>query len=315
MKIAILALDDVFDFGLAALLDTLGTANTLAGEPVFEVEIVGVRRRVRTHRGLIVPTTRAHPERRPDVVLVPGLGAMSPAPLVASLARPEVADAGEMLVAWSRAGTTAGAACTGTFVLGEAGLLDGERATTSWWVAPLFRERYPQVRLDEGHMVVPSGRVVTAGAALAHLDLALWLIRQTSPTLSATTARYLVIDSRPSQATYAIPDHLQHTDPIVERFEIWARAHLASRFSLALAARGVGTSPRTLERRLQAVLGRSPGSFVQDLRVERAVHLLATTDESVDAIANRVGYRDAVTLRTLLRRKTGRGVREIRARR
>jgi transcriptional regulator GlxA family with amidase domain len=76
----------------------------------------------------------------------------------------------------------------------------------------------------------------------------------------------------------------------------------------------VGTSQRTLARRLALVLGKSPLSYVQDLRVERATHLLQTSEASVDEIAAEVGYADGVTLRTLLRRKTGRGVRELRAR-
>lgn len=314
MQIAVLVLDEVFDLGLSALLDTLAVANALSGQPTFEVVRVSVRPQRSTAHGLVVPAQAADTVHRPDVVLVPALGILDPDPLVAALARPEIADAGEHLRQWSAGGALIGAACTATFVLAESGLLDGHPATTTWWLGPLFRERYPRIVLDEGHMVVPSGRVVTAGAAVAHLDLALWLIRQSSPELAALAARYLVIDPRPSHGMYAIPDHLRHTDPIVERFEAWARDHLAARFSLDAAAREVGTSARTLERRVRAVLGRSPGAFLQDLRVERAMHLLRTSDEAVDAIALRVGYRDGVTLRNLLRRKTGRGVREIRAR-
>jgi transcriptional regulator GlxA family with amidase domain len=85
-----------------------------------------------------------------------------------------------------------------------------------------------------------------------------------------------------------------------------------SRFSLEAAARSVGTSERTLERRLRAVLGKSPLSFVQDLRVEQAIHRLHTTAQSIEEIADAVGYQDGVTLRALLRKKTGRGVRELR---
>jgi transcriptional regulator GlxA family with amidase domain len=163
-------------------------------------------------------------------------------------------------------------------------------------------------------MLVSSGSFVTAGAALAHIDLALGLVRRQSPALAALTARYLLIEPRASQATFVIPDHLAHNDPIVERFEHWARHHLAQGFSLAAAARSVGTSERTLARRLRNVLGRSPLSYFQDLRVERAVHLLQTSNTSVDRIAAQIGYSDGVTLRTLLRRKLGRGVRELRAR-
>lgn len=76
----------------------------------------------------------------------------------------------------------------------------------------------------------------------------------------------------------------------------------------------MGASERTLERRVRHVLGESPLAFVQDLRVADAVHQLETTDRGVDEIATRVGYRSGTTLRMLLRKRTGRGVRELRAR-
>lgn len=163
-------------------------------------------------------------------------------------------------------------------------------------------------------MIVKSGRVVTAGAALGHLDLALWLVRRVSPQLAALTARYLIVDARPSQSAYALSDHLVHDDPVVQRFETWARARLAGGFSLDEAARAVGASKRTLARHLASVLGKSPLAYFQSLRVERAVHLLKTGKASVDEIAARVGYADGATLRALLRRQLGAGVRELRRR-
>jgi transcriptional regulator GlxA family with amidase domain len=159
---------------------------------------------------------------------------------------------------------------------------------------------------------VKSGRVVTAGAALSHMDLALWLVRSVSPQLAALTARYLIVDARPSQSVYALTDHLIHADPIVQRFEGWARARLKQGFSLDDAARAVGSSKRTLARRMQRVLGKSPLAYFQSLRVERAVHLLKTGSASVEEVAARVGYSDGATLRTLLRRQLGQGVKEIR---
>ena len=162
-------------------------------------------------------------------------------------------------------------------------------------------------------MVVRSGPFVTAGAALGHMDLALWLVRRVSPQLASLAAQYLIVDSRPSQSAYALTDHLVHADPLVGKFESWVRANLAHGFSLDEAARAVGCSKRTLARRLQAVLGRSPLEYFQSVRVERAVHLLKTTGASVDEIAERVGYADGVTLRTLLRRRLHAGVKQIRA--
>ncbi len=319
MRIHLLVLDGVFDLGLAALTDTLTTANELAvtladAPPPIELTLVGVRRRVRTAHGLIVPVAAAADVGPPDIALVPALGAKMPEALVARLARADVRDAVATLQRWSAAGATTGAACTGTFVLAESALLDGQRATTSWWLAPLFRQRYPRVTLDESRMLVNSGGFTTAGAALAHLDLALGMVRSRSPALAALAARYLLVEARGSQAEFVIPDHLAHADPLVERFESWARQNLSHGFSLGDAALAVGASERTLARRLRSVLGKSPLSYFQDLRIERAVHLLRTGSDSVDRIAAQIGYADGVTLRTLLRRRLGRGVRELRAR-
>lgn len=316
MKIDVLALNDVFDLGLAAVLDAFQTANELIAitkmaVPRFDVRIVGVRRQVNTSQGLRVPVHVAG-KRTPDCVVVPAIGFKMPGPLEAALTRPDVRDAAIALRQWAGQGSTVTAACIGTFVMAESGLLDHRKATTTWWLAPLFRKRYPSVELSDSSMIVKSGQFVTAGAALSHLDLALWLVRGVSPELASLTARYLIVDSRPSQSAYALTDHLIHTDPIVQRFEGYARGHLARAFSLDTAARAVGASKRTLARRMQSVLGKTPLGYVQDLRVERAVHLLKTSRASVDEVAARVGYADAATLRTLLRRRLHAGVKEIR---
>jgi transcriptional regulator GlxA family with amidase domain len=317
MKIHVLALDGVFDTGLSTVLDAFQTANELAEmsgitAQRFEISIVGTRKVVKTSQGLTVPVRAAQHCAVPDCVVVPAPGFKMPTPLQAALVRADVREAIEILREWADRGATSAAACIGTFVLAESGLLDHQAATTTWWLSPLFRKRYPHVRLDESRMIVSSGKVVTAGAALSHMDLALWLIRQKSPRLAALTAKYLVVDSRPSQSAYVLTDHLAHSDLLVERFERWARGRLMQGFSLDGAAKAAGASKRTLARRLHAVLGKSPLSYFQDLRVERAVHLLKTTNQSIETIAQRVGYSDGVTLRNLLRRRLGHGTKEIR---
>lgn len=320
MKVFVLALDGVFDTGLSAVLDTLAIANELAPtlgarKKPFAITIIGVRKRVKTAQGLTIPVVLPDVEvnARPDMVLVPALGAKMPDTIALALERRDVRDGIDWLQRWAAQGALIGAACTGTFVLAESGLLDAQRATTTWWLEPYFRQRFINVQLEASNMLVKSGNVITAGAALAHLDLALWLVRSKSPALAALTARYLVLDARPSQAAFVIPDHLAHTDPTVERFEHWARGRLAEGFSLHEAARVTATSERTLTRRLNAVLGKSPLAYFQDLRVERAVYLLQTSKASVEQVAAAVGYADGVTLRSLLRRKIGKGVREVRA--
>jgi transcriptional regulator GlxA family with amidase domain len=316
MRLNVLVLEDVFDLGLSAVLDAFQTANELIemsgfAVPRFDVKIAGVRKAVKTSQGLAVPLN-ATGWGSPDCIVVPAIGFKMPGPLESALERPDIQDAAALLRRWAGRGAMMTAACIGTFVMAESGLLDNHHATTTWWLAPLFRKRYPNVVLDESHMIVKSGRVVTAGAALSHIDLALWLVRSVSPKLAALTAKYLIVDSRPSQSAYALTDHLVHSDPLVQRFEGWARSRLKQGFSLDAAADAVGCSKRTLARRMQTVLGKSPLSYVQSLRVERAVHLLKTSSASVDEIAERVGYTEGSILRVLLRRQLGIGIKEIR---
>ena len=128
MRIDVLALDGVFDLGLSAVLDAFQTANELIelsglAVPRFEVRIVGVRRTVKTSQGLGVPV-RTIGAPAPDCVVVPAIGFKMPGPLETALARPDVRDAAAALRHWARRGATMTAACIGTFVMAESGLLD-----------------------------------------------------------------------------------------------------------------------------------------------------------------------------------------------
>lgn len=317
MRIDLLVLDGVFDTGLAALQDTFCIAHDLArATPIaarFVVRRIGVTARVTSASGLIVPVEPANAAEPPDLMIVPAIGAKTPEAIARVLARDDARRAGVVLHEYRRAGTTIAAACTGTFVLAESGLLDGLPATTSWWLTASFRTRYPRVRLVENRMLLDAGGVITAGAALAHFDLALALIRRQSRTLAAETARYLSIeDLRSTQAAFAMPDQVSNHDSMVERFEAWAQDNLPSGFCLSTAAKAVGTSPRTLARKLRATLGKTPLEAFQDVRVARALLLLRMTQASVEEIAGEVGYSDSVSLRLLLRKKLGRRIADLR---
>lgn len=318
MRIQLLALEGFWETGLTVTLDAFTIANNFAaaqpgGAPHFDVSIVGVRKKVRSGQGFAIPVKSVTSDLKPDWVIVPALNTSRPEQLIPALDRRDVREAVKQLQSWYAEGARIAASCIGTFVLAEAGLLDGRDATTTWWLSPLFRQRYPNVRLDETRMLVTSDRVVTAGAAMGHLDLALWFIRQASPELAAVVSRYLLADLRSLQAPFIIPNHLAQADPLIQRFERWAREHLKQGFSLQEAASALATSARTLQRRCESVLGKSPLSYFQDLRVERAQSLLHGSGLDVDAIAAEVGYEDGATLRTLLRERLGRGVRELRA--
>ncbi|WP_406272905.1 helix-turn-helix domain-containing protein [Streptomyces sp. NBC_00191] len=310
MDVSVLVYDGVFDSGLSAILDVLAGANAMRGEiphppPAWQVTTIGFRRRVRTGAGHIVTTEPAAEAKRADLLLVPALAERRPDDLLAHVSGHASAAVRNLIAETRERGTPLASACTGTFLLAESGVLDGRKATTSWWLAPVFRQRYPAVTIDETRMVTTSDGVTTAGAAFGHVDLALAIVRMSSPALADLVARYLVVDKRPSQSAYTIPSALAQSDPLVAAFERWARQHLDEPVSVVDAARSLGVSERTLQRTVRRVLGTSPVRFVQDLRVEQASHLLRTTDLSLESIAGKVGYEHANTLRILLRERTG----------
>ncbi|AEV84856.1 AraC family transcriptional regulator [Actinoplanes sp. SE50] len=309
MKVAVLVYDGVFDSGLAAILDILDGANAMGheigGAPTWDVRTVGVRPQIRTGAGHLVVTESLARAEEADLLIVPALAERRPEMLLAHVGGAASRPVRDQIARSRERGTPVASACTGTFLLAEAGILHGRRATTSWWLAPVFRARYPHVEVDQSRMVIASDGVTTAGAAFGHVDLALAVVRAGSPALADLVARYLVVDERPSQSAYTISSALAQSDPTVAAFERWARGRLADPITIADAAKAIGVSNRTLQRCVQRTLGTSPIRFIQDLRVERASHLLRTTELSLESIAHKVGYEHPNTLRVLLRERTG----------
>lgn len=314
MRIAVTLVTGVFDSGLSAVLDIFSTANALAGKALFEVERVGASREIRSGQ-------EARHEARTfrsrlgafDHVLVTGFGASNAEVVRTRLLDDDLKATVEWVTARHEAGTPVHAACSGTWVLGAGGVLDGRNATTSWWFADAFARAFPKVKLDARHALVRSGNVTTAGAAFAHVDLALEVLRRHSPSLAARVADHLVTESRPSQALYLAEHHAQVDDPMVRAFEREVSGSLAVPFELPRVARRLGVSVRSLQRKVTAAAGRSPLQFVQQLRLRHALALVQKGG-ALEDIATAVGYQSAHTLRQLIRKELGTGVRALRGR-
>jgi transcriptional regulator GlxA family with amidase domain len=325
MRVAVLIFDGVFDSGLSAVLDVLETAHAMRLElgagadeapssspPGWEVVTVAAKRRVRTGAGHIVEAGAINGALDADLLLVPAPIVRSPEPLLEFLTSQASTPLLRTIADARDRGIPVWTACSGTFILAESGVLGGHRVTTTWWLTPAFRNRYPDIELDHSRMVVASSGITTAGAAFGHIDLSLALVRASSPALADLVSSYLILDERPSQSAYTIPSALAQSDPAVAAFERWIRDRLAEPTNIPAAARALNISERTLQRATQRALGVSPVKFVQDLRVERAAHLLRTTDLSLEAISRQVGYEHANTLRVLLRERTGQTTRTLR---
>lgn len=241
----------------------------------------------------------------PDLLLVPGAMHGSGAELVARL--PERGPEIELLRAMHARGVKLASACSGAFLLAEAGLLDGRRATTAWWLDAVFRERYPRVQLEIEQMIVEDGPVATAGATSAVMSYVLRLIgRIGGEELAQQTARILLIDpERQSQAPY-ISQALKEKPrfSLGERVERLLQQHLHQPLSVSDLAEQVGTSERSLLRHFRAHFGHTPLEHIQRLRVERAKALLETTHLSFDEIVERCGYSDSASFRKLFKRAT-----------
>lgn len=245
--------------------------------------------------------------RGADLVIIPGLGlgTASADELDKNLKSPACRRAADMLVESFGAGAALAASCASTFLLAETGLLDGRRATTTWWLAPLFRRRYPKVELETDRMVVPDWPIVTGGAAMAQMDLMLAIVGKfAGPKLAHACANYLLLDERRSQGPFMAINYLASQDPKIAKAEKWVRKNIARNFTMDELAEAVALAPRTFARRIAATCGVSPIQFVQRIRLETARYLLETTRLSVDQISRQVGYAEPSTLRRLIRRDT-----------
>ncbi|MFK4508614.1 helix-turn-helix domain-containing protein [Bradyrhizobium daqingense] len=296
------------------LIDVANRIRARAGRPpCFDVRVSGSGARWATQLARL--PSKGSANRPADVVIVPGLAWMDEHLVRDGLQRRDADTARKALRAAFQSGAEIASSCSAVFLVASAGLLDGRRATTTWWLGPLFRQLFPRVTLDTDAMVLTDRRMATAGAAMAQLDLMLSIIaRHAGPDLADSCARFLLLERRQSQSRYMALSFLTAADDRVSRAERWARARLHRAFTISELAKAAGLGVRTFARRCERATGLSPVRFLQKLRVDKAMELLETTRLGLDDIAEKVGYADPSTLRRLLNREKSPGARAVRKR-
>ena len=215
------------------------------------------------------------------------------------------------LVAWiERAAARArrvASVCNGAFLLAEAGLLDGRRATTHWAAGEELRRRYPSVAVDTDPIFIRDGHVYTSAGVTAGMDLALALVEEDLGRETALeVARWLVLFvKRPggqSQFSAQLSSQLAERHPLRE-LQAYVVEHPAADLSVPALAERAHMSERNFARAFRREVGMTPGAYVEAVRVDRARMLLETSDSPVEAVARECGFGTVETMRRAFARR------------
>lgn len=225
--------------------------------------------------------------------------------------------AANWLAARHSEGTTLCSVCAGAFVLAQSGLVNGRRATTHWAFANALADRFPEVDVSVGPMVMDDGDIITAGGILAWTDLGLTLVgKLMGPSTMLATARFLLIEPPGrEQRPYAwfIP-RFDHGDAAVLRAQHHLHATGAKAYRLDDLTATAGLEQRTFLRRFSKATGFKPTEYVQQIRIAKAREQLETTNQPIEQIAWEVGYGDSASFRKTFQKVTGMGPRAYRGR-
>ena len=304
-SVAVLALPGVQLLDVAGPLDVFAEANAQSGRDIYALAVVGTEPGpviTSSGRGLIADWVA--PDAAPtqfDTLLVAG------APRIRELAvRPD-------LLAWlgrAAAGCRRyGSVCSGAFLLGQAGLLDGRRVTTHWAVAEALAERYPEALVEPDAICLFDGTLRTAAGVTAGLDLALALVEEDlGDAIARQVAAQLVMffkrgggQMQFSRRGVSVPVGRS----ALQAVQRWIAAHPAEDHGVERLAERAGMSPRHFARLFRAETGLTPAAYVETVRIEAVRRLLETKDAALKQVAGACGFRDADTLRRAFVRRVG----------
>lgn len=306
------------------------TGNGLAGNgqaaswqhgPIKNVETGFVARagfdaKIVTMDGKPVDTTtgqQIHPHagindiERPDIILISSLLSASATFADVDSYLKNAAPAVDWVRQMSRDGSFVASACSGTFLLAEAGLLDGRDATTHWMLEGVFRRRYPRVSYHGERLLLEYGDLICGGAFSAFNDVLLRLIeRYAGREIAMLCARVMLLEpSRELQQPFAQSGNKHHEDESIARAEAWLKHHFDKKISVEEAADAVAMGGRNFKRRFKAATGETPLEYLQRLRIESAKRQLEQSARSSLNVIWSVGYEDASSFRRLFKKHTG----------
>ncbi|WP_091551341.1 GlxA family transcriptional regulator [Micromonospora pattaloongensis] len=300
-NVAVIVMDGVAPFELGVLCEVFGTDRTDDGFPGYRFTVCSpTNGPVRTGSGLqLLPQSGLAPVDEADLVAVPAhkQGGEFPEPVLAALRRAHARGAYVLSV------------CSGAFVLGAAGLLDGRECTTHWRYADELARRHPKARVQCNSLYVQDGTVLTSAGTAAGIDACLHLVRQEhGSAVAVKLARRMVVPPHRDggQAQYVEAPIARTPDaPTLEPVLEWLVANLDRSVTVDDLAARAHMAPRTFARRFRAETGTTPHDWLTNQRVLLARRLLEETELGVEAVATRSGFGDAATLRHHFGRRVG----------
>ncbi|WP_407527863.1 GlxA family transcriptional regulator [Methylobacterium oryzisoli] len=303
--VAVLALPGVQLLDVAGPLDVFAEANAQSGRDVYDLSIVGtVPGCITTSSGCGLVVDLVVPEPGPtsfDTLLVAG------APRILDL---EVrADLLEWLRRTAERCRRYGSVCSGAFLLGQAGLLNGRRVTTHWAVAEALAERYPGASVEPDAICLFDGPLRTAAGVTAGLDLALALVEEDlGAEIARRVAAQLVMFFKRGGGQMQF-SRRGVSAPVgrsaLQGVQRWVATHPAEDHGVDRLAERAGMSPRHFARLFRAETGLTPAAYVENVRIEAVRRLLETEDAALKQVAGACGFRDADTLRRAFMRRVG----------
>jgi transcriptional regulator GlxA family with amidase domain len=279
-------------------LSVFELANWEIGEPVYDVHLLSeTGGSIRSSLGIGV-ATEPFGETDFDTVMVGGSampGALTPG--VIKFLR-------QALQRSRRVAST----CAGAFVLAEAGLLDGRRATTHWHRARELQTRFPKVKVEEDRIFIIDGPVWTSAGMTAGIDLALAMVeKDLGADVARAVARQLVVYHRRAggQSQFSALLELEPKSDRIQRALEYAKRNLDTPLSVRQLAAAAHLSPRQFSRAFHADTGQSPAKAVENLRVEAARLMMEQSRHPIDVIARQTGFADRDRMRRAFLRAFG----------
>ncbi|WP_240959373.1 GlxA family transcriptional regulator [Novosphingobium olei] len=275
-------------------------ANVVKGEPYYTLSIASVAGGpITSSSGFAVPTVPLADVGQVDTLLL--LAGLQPPP------RQDEATL-ETLRTMARESRRVAGLCTGAFLLGQMGLLDGRRATTHWSYARQMREDFPNVRVEDDRIFVNEGSVWTSAGLTAGLDLAVALIeKDLGRDVAGAIARRLVMHHRRAggQSQHSELLELAPSSDRIQKAVLFAKAHLANPLTVEELAEVAALSPRQFARAFRAETGQTPAKAVEQMRLEAARLMIEETRHPMDQIAREAGFVDIRRMREAFMRQYG----------